>query len=311
MPTRSRALGLLGACAAIPSALLAQTPATIRIGSVAADAYAEPFYGSDMGFFKNAGIDAAVTAFSSSGAAAAACAGGAIDVALTDISVIANAANRGVSFAAFAGGGLYGPRSSTTALCAPRNSPYRQAKDFEGQSIAVVTLVSVSSVAVKAWLEKNGADINKVKIVEMPFPEMGPALSRGAVQAAFIAEPSLSQIPPDVAVIADPYGAIAKTFFICTWYSTRDWLSKNSDLAKRLAGAVYETARWANRHRDLSAPILGKYSKLPLSAIRQMRRSEYGTSLTAALLQPVLDAGFAYKAIPRQVDAASLMVNVS
>jgi NitT/TauT family transport system substrate-binding protein len=310
MLTRARALGLLGAGAAFPRCLGAQTLSTIRIGSVAADSYAEPFYALDAGFFKRAGIDAQVTAFAGSGAAAAACAGGTIDVALTDISVIANAVNRGVPFTAFAGGGLFGPNSATTALCTLRRSPFRAAKDFEGQAIAVVTLVSVSSVAVKAWLVKNGADVERVKIVEMPFPEMAPALVRGVVQGAFIAEPSLSQIPPEVQMIGQPYSAIARTFFISTWYTTHDWIAKNAALAKRLVGVVYDTARWANRNRDLSAPILVKYSKLTLSQVKGMRRAEYGTSLDPAMLQPVLDAGFEYKAIPRQVDAASLITRI-
>jgi NitT/TauT family transport system substrate-binding protein len=309
MPTRSRALALLGLLA-VPGVARAQSPATVRIGSVAADSYAEPFYASDMDFFKRAGIDAQVQRFASSGAAAAACAGGAVDVALTDIAVIANAVNRGVPFTAIAGSGLYAPGSVTTALCALKSSPYQKAKDFEGQTIAVVTLVSVSSVAVKAWLTKNGADLNKVRIIEMPFPEMGAALQRGVVQAAFIAEPALSQVPLEVGVIADPYGAIAKAFLISVWFTTRDWLSKNPDAAKRLVGAVYESARWANRNRERTAAILAKYSKLPLERVQHMRRAEYATSLTTPLLQPVLDAGFEYKAIGREVDAATLMTRM-
>jgi NitT/TauT family transport system substrate-binding protein len=308
--TRAQALMLLGASTASPAIALAQATTPIKIGSVAADSYAEPFYALDADFFRRAGFDAQVLPFPSSGAAAAACAGGAIDVALTDIAVIANAVNRGLAFTAIAGGGLYAPNSWTTALCALKSSPYKKAKDFEGRTIAVVTLVSVSSVAVKAWLTKNGADLNKVRFVEMPFPEMGPALQRGSVQAAFVAEPSLSQLPAEIEVIADPYSAIAKTFLISVWFTTRDWLGKNPEAAKRLVQAVYETARWANANRDKTAAILAKYSKLPLERVQHMRRAEYATSLTTSLLQPVLDAGYTYKAIQRQVDAAALITRV-
>jgi NitT/TauT family transport system substrate-binding protein len=308
--SRSRALALLGSAAAIPAVARAQAATTIKIGSVAADSYAEPFYGADMDFFKRAGIDAQIVPFASSGAAAAACAGGAVDVALTDIAVIANAVTRGVPFTAFAGSGLYAPGSVTTALCALKSSPYQKAKDFEGQTIAVVTLVSVRSVAVKAWLTKNGADLSKVKIIELPCPEMGTALQRGTVQGAFIAEPSLSQVPPEVQVIADPYGAIAKAFLISVWFTSHEWLAKNTDASKHLVRAIYDTARWANRNRDQTAAILAKYSKLPLERVQHMRRAEYATSLTTPLLQPVLDAGYEYKAIARQVDAATLMTKV-
>jgi NitT/TauT family transport system substrate-binding protein len=308
--TRARALALLGAAVAAPAAVSAQQTIPVKIGSVATDTYAEPFYGADMDFFKRAGFDAQVIPFASSGAAAAAAAGGALDIALTDIAVIANAVNRGVPFTAIAGSGLYGPGSITTALCALKSSPYRKAKDFEGQAIAVVTLVSVSSTAVKAWLTKNGADLSKVKFIEMPFPEMGTALVRGTVQGAFISEPSLSLVPPEVGTIADPYASIAKTFIVSVWFTTHDWLAKNPDGGKRLVQAIYDTARWSNRNRDKTAAILAKYSKLPIEAVQHMHRSEYATSLSPALLQPVLDAGYEYKAIQRQVDAATLMTRV-
>jgi len=308
--TRSRALALVGAAAAAPAVVRAQSTIAVRIGSVAADAYGEPFYGFEEDFFKRAGFDAQIIPFAGSGAAAAACAGGAVDVALTDIVLIANAVNRGLPFTAIAGSALYGPGSATTALCALKSSPYQKAKDFEGQAIAVITLVSLGSTAVKAWLTQNGADLSKVKFVEMPFTEMGPALQRGTVQAAYLAEPSLSQIPPEIGVIADPDAAIAKAFLINVWFTTHDWLAKNPDGGKRFVQAIYDTARWANRNRDKTASILAKYSKLPLERVQHMRRTEYAMSLTTTLLQPVLDVGYEYKAIQRRVDVATLMTRV-
>ena len=61
MITRARALALLGAAAAAPAAVSAQQTIPVKIGSVATDTYAEPFYGADMDFFKRAGFDAAPT----------------------------------------------------------------------------------------------------------------------------------------------------------------------------------------------------------------------------------------------------------
>ena len=95
---------------------------------------------------------------------------------------------------------------------------------------------------------------------------------------------------------------------ICQWIATRDWLDKNAAAAHRLAGVIYDTARWANEHRDASAAILAKYSKLDIDRVRGMRRSAYATALDARMIQPVLDAAFAYGGLPRHFDAAELIV---
>jgi ABC-type nitrate/sulfonate/bicarbonate transport system substrate-binding protein len=46
---------------------------------------------------------------------------------------------------------------------------------------------------VQEWLRQNGADTSTIKIFEMPFSPMTPALTRGTLGAAFIAEPFLSE----------------------------------------------------------------------------------------------------------------------
>jgi len=110
-----------------------------------------------------------------------------------------------------AGGGMSVSSARTTVLCVAKNSPIKAPKDFEGQAIGVVSLVSLSSSAVKVWLDDNHVDVAKVKIVEIPFPQMGGAIERGAVAGALITEPSLSAAAGDVRVFANPYDSIASS----------------------------------------------------------------------------------------------------
>ncbi len=187
---------------------------------------------------------------------------------------------------------------------------YKKAPDFEGQTVAVVTLVSISSTGVKAWFAKGGADLTKIRFIEMPFPEMAAAISRGSVAGAFLAEPALSAAT-DLVVLADTYAAIGNSFLISNWFTTRDWLARNPEPAKRLVATIYESARWANAHHDLTAPILVKYAKLEPERVHAMRRCPYATaSLLAAQLQPVLDAAARYKTIEHPANAADLIARV-
>ena len=55
--------------------------------------------------------------------------------------------------------------------------------------MAVNTLNNIAEVVVKASLQKAGVDPASVKLAEVDFPEMGAALRKGDVDAAFVIEP--------------------------------------------------------------------------------------------------------------------------
>jgi len=313
MMFRSQALGVMAAGVAFfPRTAWAQNaPVKLRVGSVPADTYAEGYYALDLGLFDKAGLSVEIVPFTNGAAMAAAAAGGSIDVGVGDATELANGVSRGVPFVLIGGGGLYSTAAPTTTLCVAKSSPLVKAADLEGQTVAVVSLVSLMSSGVKSWLTQNGADVTKVKFIELPFPQMPPALTRGTVAAACLSEPIMSDATgADAKIFGKPYDAIAKQFLISDWFTTRDWLAKNPDAAKRFVGAIYDAARWANGHHDDSAAILSKYTKIDVDRIRRMNRCVYATDLQPAMVQPVLDTAFKYKALETATSAASIIVKV-
>jgi NitT/TauT family transport system substrate-binding protein len=222
---------------------------------------------------------------------------------------LGNAVNHGLPYGFFAGGSFYSTNAPTTVLCVAKNSPIRSAKDLEGQAIAVVALTSISSLSVQEWLRQNGADLTKIKLFETPFSTMAPALERGTVAAAFIAEPFLSGAKTEIRWLAKTYDAIAKQFYIQAWFTSRDFLAKDPETGRRLLRAVYESARWSNAHHDASAAILSKYSKLPVERIESMTRAVFATSLDPRMMQPVLDVAARYKLIEKPLSARDLVLN--
>lgn len=292
--------------ALVPIVVRAQA-AAIRIGQNATDTFGEGYYANDLGSFKAAGLNVEVSTFPNGAAQAAACAGGAIEIGLGEATELANGIARGLPFGVFAGGSLYDSAAPVSALCIAPDSPIRVAKDFEGQTIAVPVLISLSSMAVKAWLVQNGADLTKVRFIELGQGAMAAGVARGTVAGAHIGEPALSAAGTTIRKLATPYDAIAKQFLISDWFARREWMAANAEVLKRIIGVIYDTARWANEHHDASAVILAKYSKLELDRIRGMHRSRYATSLDPRFIQPVLDAAFTYGGLPRHFEAAELI----
>jgi NitT/TauT family transport system substrate-binding protein len=308
---RSRALSLLAAAPAVGAPQIVRAQARpLRLGAAINDSYAESYFGNDAGIFARNGLDVEVSAFPNAQAIIQAVSGGAIDLGMADMIQIANASAHGLDYAFFAGGSLYRTEAPSTLFCVSRNSPIRTAKDLEGQTVAVTALASISSICVTEWLRRNGADITKVKLFEMPFSPMAPALARGTVAAAFIAEPFYHNAKDDLRVLASTYDTIAKQFYIGAWFAPREWLTKNAATAKRLTTAIYQTAAWANTHRDETAVTLNKVSKIDLETIKGMTRSSWGTSLDLALMQPILDIAARYNAIEKPTAAAQLVVRV-
>lgn len=309
---RARSLTLLGAAAtaaALPAPARAQS-GRVRIGAAANDSYAVTYFAQDGGFFERARIDADIQNFTNAQAMVQAAAGNAIDVGMADLVQVGNAYNRGVPLGFIAAAGIYDSKLPTTLICVAKNGTVRTAKDLENQPVAVVAIASIGSIALQEWVKQNGADATKVKLIELPFSAMAPALTRGTIAAAAIAEPFLSLVRDDVRSIGDAQSVIAKQFFLSGSFASRDWVAANRDVASRLVKAFVAAAAWSNTHHDDTAPILAKYAKLDQDKIKTMARATFATTLDPRMMQPILDIAFKYGQLQKPVRAADLIVTV-
>jgi NitT/TauT family transport system substrate-binding protein len=286
-----------------------QTESTeLRVGSVAADTYAEAFYALDLGLFERAGLNVTVTPFNNSGAMAAAVVGGSLDFGAGDAAELANGFNRGIPFVVIAGGALYSSSAPTTALCVTSSSTISRATDLEGQNVALVSLVSLSSAGLKSWLAQHGADVTKVHFIELPFSQMVTALDRGTVAAACLSEPLMSQaLAGSARIFANVFDAIGKQFLISEWYTTQDVLAKKAAAAERFVRVIYDAAQWANTHHTQSAAILAKYAKIDVKLLDRSHRAVYATNLRSEMMQPVLDTALRFGSLATATSAKAMI----
>jgi NitT/TauT family transport system substrate-binding protein len=298
--------GFLGA-PLIARAATAQAPPLVRIGCNATDLYLQPYIAQDKGFFERAGLSASIEAFANGAANAQAVIAAAVDTGPADMIQIANAHNRGIPLAFFAGSGLYSSRRPTIQLCVAKSSTLKSPKDLEGGAIALVALKSLTEAAMREWLRQNGVDGTRVRLYELPYAEMGAALGRGTVTAAFIGEPFLTAAKAAVRIIASPNDSVASTFYLSAWFARREWIDGNAATLRRLRQAFYDSARYANAHHDETASTLAKYAKVDPELTRSMNRISYATALDPKLMQPVLDVALRYGLIEKAVAAQDLI----
>jgi len=299
----STAAALLGS--ALPARAADLVP--IRLGASPTDATAGGYYGIEEGFYKAAGLDATIQPNRNTGALAAAVTAGALDAIAGSIVPIAAAFLGGFDLRAVAPGQVYegGPPQAPMAVAA--GSKITSGAGLAGKTIAVNGLRDLTHLFALAWVDANGGDAGSVKIVEIPFPEMLPALLDGRVDAAQLVEPFASAAKGKVTLLNDSMPAIAPRFLVTGWFAKLSWLDANRDTAKKFAAATLRANAWANTNHDASATDLGKYTPIPPDVIRTLVRANYATALpTAALIQPVLSAMTKYFGT-KHINAADLI----
>ena len=142
---------------------------------------------------------------------------------------------------------------------------------------------------------------------------MAPALKRGTVAAAPIAEPTLSAVLKDggIRVLLPPFlNVYGLHFMVGGWFTTTDWIAKNRHTSQRFIDAIYATGKWANEHPAESALILAKYAKLDPTIVLGMNRAPYGSSLSPEMIQSVLDLSYKYGVFDHRVMATDLIASV-
>jgi NitT/TauT family transport system substrate-binding protein len=308
MPDRRSVLAGLGAgiaAAATPARVWAND--ALHIASIPLDAGAEAYYAYDMGYFRDAGIDAQVDSIPSGAAILAAVAGGSIDVGFSNLISIAVAFKHNVPVTILAPGSLYTASIPTSVLMVPKDSPAKTARDLNGKTFGVNGLKTITQYAPEWWMDKNGGDSSTVKWVEMTFPQIIEALGANRIDAAIVADPFIAQAKPGARILADAYDAIGSKYIIGCWFATTQWAAAHPDLAKRFAQAIARTAQWANTHKPQSGVILAKYGKMDPAVAATMLRVDYAPQFVTAEMQPVIDLIARYGGLPATFPADQLI----
>jgi NitT/TauT family transport system substrate-binding protein len=308
---RSRALALLtGAVLAAPRSAAAQADLpSVRIGSDPIDSFGEAYFGDERGIFRDNGVNVAISTFANGATIVQGVISGDLDAGMANIVNVAAAVAHGIPLQMIAPAALFSAKHAYSFLCVAKNSPLKTAKDLVGQTIAVSTLNDFNQLGVQAWLDHNGVPPGGVKFVELKFPEMGPALERGTVAAATIAEPSLSAAihGGEARAFANVYGEIAPEFSNIVWFASKGWLQKNLDVAKKLVAGIYATARWSNAHQNETAPMIARVAKLDPAVVAGMTRAYFATSGDPKYVQAPLDFSYRFGLIARPITTAEFI----
>jgi NitT/TauT family transport system substrate-binding protein len=119
-------------------------------------------------------------------------------------------------------------QANNQALYTLPESPVTNIADLKGRRIGVNVLNNIGTLLISSVLQAHGMSVHDVHFVPIPFPELGQALQRHAIDAAWLPEPTASADAQSMGLqeLADlDQGATAG--FPVGWYVvTKAWAKK-------------------------------------------------------------------------------------
>jgi NitT/TauT family transport system substrate-binding protein len=309
--SRGHALAAVaGTVLAVPRGAGAQGLLTIEIAGVPEDSITPALYADRSGLFRKYGVDARITSQRSGPAIASGVAGGAYGIGKASVEPIIIAHTKNIPFVMVAAGGVYDAKAPIALMLVKADSPIKTAADLNGKTIAVFGLTDIFTLADRVWIDRNGGDSTTVKLVELPVSEIATAIETGRIDAGAINEPELAAAlqSKKLRVLGKPFDAVAQRFMYTAWFTTTDYVNAHRAAVEGFARAMREAAAFVNRNPGQTVDLLSSFTKIDPAVIRAMTRVVQGTSLDAALIQPVIDATARYKAIPTPFEAKELIL---
>jgi NitT/TauT family transport system substrate-binding protein len=285
----------------------AQTTPVIHLGLAPFEGQAGPYYAQDLGLFQAAGLNIDIQQFNGGGAIVSAIVGGSLQIGGGTPLPLAQARSRGIKVVIIAPGYIYDYKAPTpiNALLVGVNSPYHNAKDLTGKTIAVTQVRGLDEVAVDAWLDTNGGDSHSVKFVEFPQNAMADAVAAGRVDAAELGDPALSDAldTGKVRIFAKSYDAIGKRLFGSVWFASEDWAAQHPDVVRKFAAAINQAGAWATRNPVAAAKVLQKYMKVTYTQAHEY----HARTIDPTFIQPIIDSAVRYKLLTTPMNANDLI----
>lgn len=293
---------LLGTSLLPPDAALAQSK--LKIGTMKIGDLSPFFIALDRGFFKKARLDIHVTAMVGGAAIAPALASGALNIGWSNVVSIFQGHQAGFDYQFIANGAINKRNTHEVfGLQVAADSPIKSAKDLEGKTCASNTLRNIIHVSGLHWIDHNGGDSSKVKWVEIPFPQMEPALVTKHIDAFVAVEPFVtvpSKVNKSTRVLGYPLGGIAPRLLIASYFSSEAWIDKNVEVVQGFIGALNRGIDAHNADTERAKATIAKHTGLKREFLKEMPLPAFEKKILESDLQPMIDVSYSYRLIDRK-----------
>jgi NitT/TauT family transport system substrate-binding protein len=288
----------------------AAKPATLNVGVIPIADVAPLYLGIKKGFFKEQNLTVNPKLAEGGAAITPAVLSGDFQIGFSNNISLLIAASKGLPVQVISQGVLGGTDKAEpwADLLVPKNGPVKTAKDLEGKTIAVNTLKNICEVTIKASLQKQGVDINSLKFIEVPFPDMNAALDAKRVDGACVVEPFVSQGKAGKSKGVDPfYINTAPDLSVATYFTSKQYAEQNKDVVDRFVAAINKSLDYAQSHPDETRAVLTDYTPIPAAAAKTIKLPVWKSDLNTDTIELLSRLSKQYGLIDKEPDLSTLI----
>jgi len=257
---------------------------TLKVGYLPLTDFLGMYAAIEQGYMAEEGLKLELTAMAGGATIIPAIVGGSLDFGISNYVSVIVANGQGIKIRAFSDS-AYGTKASPPfAIITKKGSPIKTGKDLNGKKVAVNTRNGIVHVGVQEWIERNGGDPKTVQYVELPFPQMPPAITNGTVDAAAPTEPFVTvSTSQDAEVLSYYLTDLRDNCAIAGFISTDDWITKNRDAAQSFHRANTKGMAWVATNEKTAREYAAKYANLDPAIAAKIK-------LAALRSTPLVDA---------------------
>jgi NitT/TauT family transport system substrate-binding protein len=308
---RKSSVLLLAALLLSPAGQLraAQGLTTIRVAGPANEGYKDVYYAVQSGLFRKFGLDVQPTIVNGGAAALAGLVGGSFEVAYSNLVPVLQGHLHGVAFVVISPSTMYESAKSQNAMLVAKDSPLRNGRDLNDKTIGTQSLQDLNSVAMRAWIDKNGGDSRTIRLLEVPSSAAVSALTEHRVDAMALSEPLLGEAlsTGKVRVLAQPQDAIARRFQAQAFIAMSGFVERHPNEMSRFARAMHESAIYNNTHLADTVQLIASFTGVPPDVIAHSVRSVDALYADPRNIQPLIDAAARYGLISSTFPATDII----
>lgn len=292
-----------------PASSLAQVK-KLRVGILPIGDLLQIFVAQKKGFLVEMGLDAELRNMAGGAVIAPAVSSGDLDVGFSNTISIIQAHEKGFDFTFLTSGAHDAPGHRVISLIIAKGSGIKNMKDLEGKTVGVNTRRNLLELLYAAWADRQGADIQKFKFVEVPFPQMEPTMKSGSIVSAAVVEPFVT-LPTAHGVaeilIQDAMTVFGPRALIASWFARRAWIDKNPKAAKDFARAIEKSSTYITEHTAEMPGIIAENTKLTADLAGKITLPEFSPSFRKSDLQSSIDLSAKYGYITKGFSADALI----
>lgn len=288
------------------------TAQKLSVGLFTAADVAPVFLAEEQGFFEEEGLEVDTQMLESGAAVVAAVIAGDVQIGFSNPASVVTASGQGLPVSIVAPASEAGKNSDEAyaAVIAPVDSDIQSTKDLEGKSVAVNAVGNILELTLNRAMQEADGDPSKVRLVEVPFPEMPAMLEQGQVDAAFMVEPFLTQsLESGVGrIVATPYEETAPSLTGAVYFSTQQFVAEDPETVAAFRRAMQKAVEYAGEHPDELRQSVAGFTKIDPEVVDRMRFAGLSTDVPREMIELYVEMAEDLELVkPGSVDIDKLM----